>query len=265
MKAIILAAGKGKRLRPLTDDKPKCMVEFLNKPLLEWQINVIKKCGITDITVVRGYKAEKISFGGIKYYNNEKFETTNMLETLFCAERELDSPVIVSYGDIIYQSDVLKKLLDDDNDLSVVIDKEWKKYWDIRLVEDILSDVESLKISLKGDIISIGQKINDENEIQGQYIGLMKFQNNGIRQIIKLYHEMKKISKGNNNPLNSSLPFEKSYMTDFLQGLINNKIQLWPVFTKNGWLEMDSVRDYEIYNEMNSKGSLKDIIDMERL
>ena len=61
LNAIILAAGKGERLRPLTDDKPKCMVELFGKSILEWQIEKFQKFGINDITIITGYKSESIN------------------------------------------------------------------------------------------------------------------------------------------------------------------------------------------------------------
>ena len=93
MKGIILAAGEGKRLRPLTKDIPKSMVNFCGTTLLERQIEVMRKCEINDIIVITGYKAEKINITGINYSENKNFERTNMVETLFCAENELEDDV----------------------------------------------------------------------------------------------------------------------------------------------------------------------------
>ena len=64
MKAIILAAGQGTRLRPLTNDKPKCLVELANKPLLDHQLSVLRYTGINDIHVVAGYRAEQLNRSG---------------------------------------------------------------------------------------------------------------------------------------------------------------------------------------------------------
>jgi len=110
MKAIILAAGEGKRLRPLTNSKPKSMVKFFDKSILEQQISIMKKCGIDDIIIVTGYKSELIKFPNIKFRNNSNFQNTNMVETLFCAQDDLKGDVIISYADILYEVNILKKL-----------------------------------------------------------------------------------------------------------------------------------------------------------
>ncbi len=261
MKVIILAAGRGSRLKPLTDDKPKCMVKLFGKSLLEWQIEKFRKIGIKDISVVTGYKKELISMDGIKIYHNKNFEKTNMIETLFCAEKEIDETVIVSYGDIIFQDNVVQQLIESKDDFSVVIDKEWKKYWDIRF-DNPLDDAESLILDSKNFIKNIGQKTITLDEIQGQYIGLMMFKGNSIEIIKKFYEKMKKLSKINGNPLNSNLPFELSYMTDFLQGLVNENNKLKAILIKNGWLELDSIQDYEIYNKLYKEGNISNFINI---
>jgi L-glutamine-phosphate cytidylyltransferase len=261
MKVIILAAGRGSRLTPLTDNKPKCLVKLFGKSLLEWQIEKFRKFGINDISVVTGYKKELISIDGIKIYHNKNFEKTNMIETLFCAKKEINERVIVSYGDIIFQNSVVKKLIESKEDFSVVVDKEWKKYWSIRF-NNPLDDAESLILDSENYIQNIGQKTTNLDEIQGQYIGLMMFKGKSTEIIKNFYDKMKKLSKINENPLNSDLAFELSYMTDFLQGLVNEKYRIKAILIKNGWLELDSMHDYEIYNKLYEEGNLSNFLNI---
>ena len=262
MKVIILAAGRGNRLSPLTDDKPKCMVELFGKNLLEWQLEVYKKMGITDISVVTGYKNELIRYNDIKLYYNHDFENTNMVETLFSAEKELSGDVIISYGDIIFQKNIIEKLIESKDDFSIIIDKKWRKYWDIRF-ENPLDDAESLILDSENYIKEIGQKTSNLQEIQGQYIGLMMFKEYATEIIKKFYKRNQTLSIENENPLNSNLPFKMSYMTDFLQGLINEKYKLKAVSIENGWLELDSIQDYTRYNKLYEQGKLSDFIKIE--
>ena len=262
IKVIILAAGQGSRLAPLTNDKPKCMVKLFGKSLLEWQIEKFRKFGIKDISIVTGYKKKLISMDGIKIYHNNNFEKTNMVETLFCAKKEINETVIVSYGDIIFQDNVVQQLIESKDDFSVVIDKEWKRYWDIRF-DNPLDDAESLILDSENNIKNIGQKTVTLEEIQGQYIGLMMFKGNSTKIIKKFYEKMKELSKMGKNPLNSNLPFELSYMTDFLQGLVNEKYKLKAILIKNGWLELDSMQDYEIYNKLYQEGKISNFLNIE--
>ncbi len=261
MKAIILAAGEGKRLRPLTNNTPKCLVNLFGKSLLQWQIETFRSCQIDDISVVTGYRSELINLPRLKIFQNKKFETTNMVESLFCASQELSEQTIVSYGDIIFEKKVLDKLIQSKADFSVIVDKNWKRYWEIRF-DNPLNDAESLKIDTDDNITSIGKKTQKIDEIEGQYIGLMKFQNTGLEKIKKFYEKIKSQSTNNSNPINPLVSFQQLFMTDFLQGLINDGCKLKAVEIENGWLELDTINDYNKYTELYSKNKLSEFIDL---
>ena len=261
MNAIILAAGQGKRLAPLTNDRPKCLVKLFGKSILERQIDILQNNGIEDITIVTGHQSDSIDIHKIEKIRNDDYKNTNMLESFSCAFDKLNDSTIVSYGDIIFEKKLLKKLIESKDDISIVVDQDWEKYWKIRF-NDPLTDAESLKIDDECYITSIGQKAYDISEIQGQYIGLMKFQNNGITQIKEFYEKTKNHSKQNPNPLNPNIPFQQSYMTDFLYGLIKNNLKLKAIMVKNGWLELDSVRDYELYQKLYSTNNLSKFIEI---
>jgi len=261
LKAIILAAGSGERLKPLTDKIPKGMVKLFGKSLLEWQINVFRNCEIYDISIVTGYKGDMINFSNIHYFRNKNYDSTNMVETLFCAKEKISESVIVSYGDIIFQKDVLEKLILADDDISVIIDENWEEYWKIRF-ENPLEDAESLVIDEEKYIQNIGQKVNTIQEINGQYIGLMKFQKDGTEFLKRFYEKSKNESKSGVNPLNPKIVFEKSFMTDLLHGMIKSGYKIKSVPVKNGWLELDTLHDYELYEKMYSEGTMNRFIQM---
>ena len=261
MKDIILAAGEGKRLMPYTAGIPKCMVKVGGKPLIQHQIDVLKRSGINDIFIVKGCCANKIQINGIKTFTNNRYLETNMVSSLFCAESELDGDVIVTYGDIVYSDSILEKVIKSKHDISVVIDLDWKKYWTERF-NNPLDDAESLGLDNGGRIIEIGKPVQSYDEINGQYIGLMKFQNDGVKKIKEFYKKVKNQSTKNFNPLNSIVSFQQSYMTDFLQGLINTGCKLKAVMIENGWLELDSIDDYKKYIELFSKKKISEFIDL---
>ena len=262
MNAIILAAGEGKRLRPLTNDKPKCLVELFGKTLLEWQLSIFKKCGINDICIVTGHNSQMFRHTNVDYIKNENYKTTNMMESLFCAKERFSQSTIVSYGDIIFEEKILRKLIDSEDDFSVIIDKNWKDYWSMRFDEPI-NDAESLSVDDNGYITSIGKKVKEISEIHGQYIGLMKFQNGAINTMKSFYEKCIKIFENSKiNPLNPKISFGNSFMTDFLQGLIDQGVKLKAVNINNGWLELDNINDYRLYTQHNSKSSISKFFDI---
>ena len=97
MKAIILAAGIGNRLSPFTEDKPKCLIDFSGKTLLDRTVKTFKNCGVNDIVLVTGYKSEKINRADLDLVKNERYSETGIMHSLSCAKEKFDETVIVSY------------------------------------------------------------------------------------------------------------------------------------------------------------------------
>ena len=151
MKVIILAAGQGTRLRPLTDHCPKCMVEVNGKSIIERQLDTMHSCGIEDkdITIIAGYRndvlKEKFKDTEINFIVNEEYENTNMVCSLMCARSlmEAEDDILISYGDIIYNKEVLGKILQSEENMSVIVDDGWYEYWSARC-ENPLDDAETL-------------------------------------------------------------------------------------------------------------------------
>ena len=239
MKVIILAAGEGKRLMPFTKGIPKCMVEINNTPLINYQIEVLKKAGINDIIIIKGHHSDKINIKNSTTYINEKYYETNMVYSLFCAESELNDDVIISYGDIVYSESILINLIKSKRDISVVVDLDWKNYWQERF-ENPLDDAESLKLHKNGKIIEIGRKTKKFDDINGQYIGLMKFSRKGINDLVNVFHKSKLLEKIQGKKI------ENAFMTDLLQTTIDEGISVWPVFTNGKWVEVDTVKDLSL-------------------
>jgi L-glutamine-phosphate cytidylyltransferase len=236
IKVILLVAGEGKRLRPYTLDRPKCMVEIDGISLIDRQLAVLKSEGLDNIVMIGGYKSEMLERDGIKLRNNPRYFETNMVWTLFCAEDELDGSVIVSYGDIVYSREILKALLESKADIAVTIDKEWEGYWRARN-EDPLDDAETLKLRENGTIEEIGQPPKSLDEIEGQYMGLMKFSIKGVRKIKDTFHKTIK------NGRLQGKGVENSYMTDLLQDVINSNYLVTSIPVHGGWVEVDTVDD----------------------
>jgi L-glutamine-phosphate cytidylyltransferase len=249
-KVILLVAGEGKRLRPYTLDRPKCMVEIKGVSLIDRQLAVLKSEGLDNIMMIGGYKSEMLERYGIKLRSNPRYFETNMVWTLFCAEDELDGDVVVSYGDIVYSQEILKALLESKADIAVTIDKEWEHYWRARN-EDPLDDAETLKLRENGTIKEIGRTPKSLDEIEGQYMGLMKFSAKGVVKIKKIFHKAVK-----NRELQGK-SVENSYMTDLLQSVIDSgfPIQAVPIF--GGWIEVDTVDDLKSTITIDRVNSIK--------
>lgn len=253
MKIIILAAGQGTRLRPLTDDRPKCMVKVNGKSIIERQIDTMRACGIedTDITIVTGYCGDVLrryfKNTEIHFIVNEQFETTNMVCSLMCARElmEAEEDIIVSYGDIIYEKSVFEKILSTEDELSVIVDDGWYGYWSMR-GENPLDDAETLMFDENDFLTEIGQKTTELSKVQSQYIGLMRFKGNGLKAVLKISAEARTRTEEGKVLWRTDRTYLKMYMTDLLQGMIDEGNKLKAVHINRGWYEIDDCDDLNI-------------------
>jgi len=253
LKLIILAAGEGKRLRPYTNNLPKCMVKLKEQSLLSRQLSSISKCDIPseNIALVGGYQAECLQEFNLKTYQNPNYASTNMVSTLFCANNFMDpnEDLIISYGDIVYEENVLRTLIDSSAEVAVVADQKWERLWSLRMTNP-LDDAETFVLKDNFLIAELGNKAESLSQIQAQYIGLIKVRADKINQLKSLYNQIDKSLKFNGQD------FENMYMTSFIQILIDSGWEVRAALIKNGWLEVDTVEDLESYEKIS-----KEILD----
>ncbi|MCC6298116.1 MAG: phosphocholine cytidylyltransferase family protein [Anaerolineales bacterium] len=239
MKVIILAAGQGARLRPWTNDRPKCMVPFQGKPIIEWQLQALRKCGLQDIIVVRGFQAHRLDALDVRFVSNPEYETSNMVHSLFCAEQEMTEDILISYGDIVYDAEIIKKALNAPEPFVLPINTRWRELWDLRM-KDPLEDVETLKLDADGYVREIGKRPKSYEEIEGQYMGLIKIEASVLERVKLHYHRLDRSRDYDGKD------FKNMYMTSFLQTLIDDGFWLKAVPIPGGWVEIDSVADLNL-------------------
>lgn len=260
MKAIILAAGQGTRLKKYTQNLPKGMLEFAGKTLIERQIELYREAGIEKIIVVRGFAADKISYPGVTYYTNEEYATTNMVESLLAAETEFDDDVIVGYSDVVFERRLLETMMVDKSDFAVAVDDAWKGYWQRRYGK-VDFDTESLSIGKEGEITELGLENPPLEQIDARYIGLLKFSRQGMSYIKELLDHAKK-TLGDKPWQQSGKPVRQAYMTDLLNAVIESGRKVQAVRFQHGWLEFDTNEDYEKAVEWKEKGELGELIEL---
>ena len=252
MKAIILAAGEGSRLRPHTLDRPKCLVPLLGRPLLETQLAVLRGQGVDDILLLGGYLAERLGYLGLPVILNPEYASSNMVWTLMRARPLLEAakgPVIVSYGDIIYHPEALRALMRTPGDMVVAVDREWEAYWRLRF-DDPLTDAETLRLDDAGRIAEIGQKPSALSQIQGQYMGLMLFTPAGLARLLRVFDRA--LARGELG----GRPPRNAYLTDLLQAAIADGAELWPAFCSGQWVEVDTPQDLGLPENQGRAGAI---------
>ena len=241
-KALIIAAGLGSRLKKHTENLPKCMLDFGGKTLLERQLEAYRKCGITNISLVRGYKKEKINYKGLKYFENTDYRNNNILNSIFYAEKIIDGNVIISYSDILFEPLVVKRALESNHDISVVVDIDWRGYY-VGRKDHPISEAENVIFNSNNEVEKIGKINTGKEEVHGEFIGMIKLTNRGAKIFKQHYHRLKKIYW--NKPFQRAKTFQKAYLTDMMQELVDIGVKVHCIIIESGWKEIDTVEDYK--------------------
>ena len=225
MKAIILSAGQGKRLLPLTADNPKCLVKIDGQSLIEWQINELAKCGVSRVSIVVGYHAEMVKqllhrrYGSqqIRTIYNPAYSWADNLFSCWAARAEMTEDFVLLNGDTLFEAAVLNRLLETpDRPVTVVVHKKR------------LYDADDMRVTLGGDrLIHIGKDLSTD-KVDGESIGMTLFRGKGpfiFRHAVE-------------NALRDPLARKKWYLS-----VIDELAQLMPVWTYRvkglQWCEVD--------------------------
>ncbi len=241
-KALIVAAGLGSRLKGHTENNPKCLLDFGGKTLLQRQLDSYSKNGINDISLVRGYKKNKINYKGIKYFDNDDFKDNNILNSIFYAEESISGNIIISYSDILFEPFVVKRALDSDHDISVVVDIDWREYY-VDRKDHPLSEAENVIFNSNNEVVKIGKIAAEKEDVHGEFIGMIKLNHRGCKILKQNFHRIKKSFW--NKPFQRAKIFQKAYLTDMIQELVDIGIKVHCVIIERGWKEIDTVEDYK--------------------
>ena len=176
MKAIILSAGQGKRLLPLTAGRPKCLLEVQGKPVLQWQLDALMGAGCQEVVIVVGYGADQVEElvanrpdkDRIRTFYNPFFEVSNNLASCWVARSEMDKDFLLLNGDVVLQEGIVARVLQtSDRPVTVTIDKK-ASY-----------DDDDMKVRLDGKRLARIGKDLPAGEIDAESIGLHAFRGHG--------------------------------------------------------------------------------------
>jgi L-glutamine-phosphate cytidylyltransferase len=244
MRAIILAAGRGSRMGETGDARPKCLLELAGVPLLDRQIAALRGGGAMEVGIVRGYRGEMLSRLGVVYFENPRWAESNMVTSLAAADQWLRStPVIVSYADIFFHRALVRRLAAADGDLVVAYDRKWRALWSRRF-DDPLGDAETFRADRSGHLLEIGGKTKRIEEIEGQYMGLLRFTPAAWGAVRELLGELEP-------PIRDPLD-----MTGLLRRLLVRGCPIGVLATDGNWGEVDRPNDLALYELMARRGEL---------
>jgi L-glutamine-phosphate cytidylyltransferase len=243
MKAIIIGAGRGRRLMPTTAETPKCYAEVKGRRLLDWALDAFTKAGVTDITFVGGYQIEKVKrdYPQFTFRHNTGWENNNILLSLMHAEDVMDQGFVCCYSDILFSRDVIEMVLRHPSEIALSVDTQWLDRYQHR-TQHPPDDAEKVTVN-NGWVTRVHRGIAP-HEAHGEYTGIAKFHASGAAKLREHFHQARARFAG--KPFREAALFEKAYLIHLLQEMIEAGVQMAHADTPGNYMEVDTQEDFEL-------------------
>ena len=225
-------------MKDKTDALPKCLMQLWNKTLLDWQLHSLRRAGIDEIAIVTGYRAEEIEKRQphLHYFHNADWAQTQMVATLMRADEWLRAEdCLVSYADIVYSPKAVELLIDTPDDIAITYHTKFRELWQDRF-DNPLDDIETFKLDAQSNLLEIGQRAKSLDDIEGQYMGLLKFTPRGWSQVTRALQSP-----------HLPKPIAKIDMTGLLSFLLSCGISIKAVAYDELFVEVDNPDDLSLY------------------
>jgi choline kinase len=251
-KAIVIAAGRGRRLGPHTEELPKCLVEVGARPILGWVARAFEAAGVRELVIIRGYRGDVLEAGAralwpgpLRFVDNREWETNNILLSLACARAELDQACLVTYSDIIFTPAVARACASSAEDIALVIDTAFRDIY-VGRTEHPLDEGEVSDLDAAGRVKRVGKKALPPADAFGEFIGLLKLSSDGARLFGAAIDEVATRYAGRDGePFQRAARYRNAYLTDLLQELIDRGQPVAPVAIAGSWREIDTGQDLD--------------------
>lgn len=241
MRAIIIGAGRGRRLMPTTADTPKCFADVGGHRLLDWALRAFSGAGINDICFIGGYQIDKVrrDYPQFTFRHNADWEHNNILASLMHAEDLMDEGFVCCYSDILFTDEVVRRTLQHSADIALSVDTAWLDRYRHRTLHPP-DDAEKVTVR-HGSVTRIHRQIPPE-EAHGEYTGIARFTPAGAAALREHYHRARRQFAG--RPFREAAVFEKAYFILLLQEMIESGVAMGHADTPGSYMEVDTQEDF---------------------
>ncbi len=253
-RAIVIAAGRGKRLGPHTEEIPKCMVQVGAKPILGWVWDAFRLAGIEELVIIRGYRPDVLTqlaqeqlspAPKLQFVDNTEWQTNNILLSLACARRFLDAPCLLTYSDIIFTPAVARAAVESPADIGLVIDRQFRDIY-VGRTEHPLDEGEVSDLMPDGSVARVGKRALPPADAIGEYIGLTRLSERGVATVARTLDRLDQQFAGRDTePFQRAASYRNAYLTDLWQLLIDGGMRIDPILIDGQWREIDTGQDLD--------------------
>jgi choline kinase len=246
VKAIIVAAGRGRRLGPETAAIPKCMVRVGGRAILHRQLDALAAAGADDFVIVRGYLGDCIAAPDrrLRFVENPAWADNNILASLLYAEAEMDGGFLFSYSDIVFSREHARKLVAATADVALVVDRGWRDAYAGRTLHPVseaeLALVEETPAGAR--VARVGKRLVAADDAAGEFTGLALFSAAGAAALRQVWHEALR-GGGLDGPFGAAAALRQAYLSDALNAIAARGVTVAPVLVDGKWREIDTEED----------------------
>jgi L-glutamine-phosphate cytidylyltransferase len=243
MRAIIIGAGRGRRLMPTTANTPKCFAEVQGKRMLDWGLEAFAANGVTDLCFIGGYQIDKVraDYPRFAFRHNADWENNNILASLMHAEDLMNEPFVCCYSDILFTADVVKRLLASPADISLSVDIVWLERY-LHRTNHPPDDAE--KVTVANGCVTRVHRAIETHTAYGEYTGIAKFSQQGAAILKEHFHRCRECFAG--KPFREAAFFEKAYLIHLFQDMIDAGVKMAHADTSGNYMEVDTQQDFEL-------------------
>jgi L-glutamine-phosphate cytidylyltransferase len=242
MRAIVIGAGRGSRLGHETNEIPKTLVEVMGRPMLDWVLEALAAGGFSrkDVVFVCGYREDVVRerYPDLTFVRNAGWESNNILLSLLCAREHLEDGFVSTYADIVYEPAIVDKLVRSPHDIALGCDTAWRRRY-VGRTQHPETDAEKLRAEGRR-VIELSRHIESERA-DGEFIGVMKLTAAGAREFLAGFDAARQKHAG--QVFREGRTFEKAYLIDLLQELLEQGTAMHREDTAGGYMEIDTLED----------------------
>ncbi len=245
MRAIIIGAGRGNRLRPLTDDSHKSFTEIRGKRILNWILEAFAGAGIDDVCFIEGFNGHVVreAYPQFTFRRNGDWANNNILGSLMYAEDLMDGPFISSYCDILYTAQLIRDLIAVPAEIALGTDTDWVSHYRYRS-QHPPSDAE--KLTAKDGLVTRVSRTIDAADAYGEFVGVAKFSTDGAGLLREHYHRCRERCSG--REFREGRIFEDAMMIHLFDEMIDKGVAMSHVDTHGHYREIDTHQDLGLAN-----------------
>ena len=241
MRPIIIGAGRGSRLKALTDNQPKCYAPIGGRRILDWILEAMEEAGLETPVFIGGYQiaAIRADYPHLTFCHNTDWPNNNILASLFYAEEHMHEGFVCSYADILYRAGVLRRALEHRGDIVLGVDTDWRTRYAER-TQHPEDDAE--KVIAVGDRIVRIDRAIPAARASGEYIGVARFSARAVTWLRAHHNRVKEAFAG--QVWRDDIVFEKAYLIHLFQEMLEQGLDFYMVTTGGEYMEIDTEEDY---------------------